>query len=387
MKTSVRKFLAAGLTLWCALALGAACPKQGPGVETGARSGGGTRVTGVSVPEANQVQINGSGLIDGTPFVISDPLRIVVDVKDVFAGQNLPSNVAGAGVIKDVEVKSLPDLNPPVVRVVVSVSQDVTYELKNRGMSLLLVLEPKANGEPVEGTREDANKLPYDETKKELERLLSGAPPPPMSPLPYSGGSGMPAQESSLLAHLPPPNFDGSATVVGDVFYRTTDDGLQILIVTNGAPARFSDYEERNPARLVVDFQGLTKGTSQWTYPVNYRGVSQVRIGQHPGMTRVVIDFRGKLPAYSVKKTASGVAVTIIKGAYMPGGVESQSYTTTSQESLRSVAQRVYNNPDAWTTILSANRDAFTRREIDEIRNSNGNSLVGSGLTLRVPTR
>ncbi|HUT53205.1 MAG TPA: AMIN domain-containing protein [bacterium] len=389
MKRKMRLSVALGLPLLCAALLGAACPKQKTGVEAGPKKKGATTVTEVSMPEANQVEIKGSSLLEGYPFLIPDPLRIGVDVKDAQAALDLPSQISGSGVITNIEVKSLPNLEPPVVRVIATVNQNVTYELKNRGMSLVLVLEPKEG--PVAEEQPDASKiLPYDETKKELERMLSGAPPPPMSPSPaYSGARPAMAENvpQAKLRMMPPPNGDGSANAVGDILYRTTDDGVQILIVTNGSVARFADYDVPNPPRLVVDFQGMTVATPKYTYPVSWGGVSQVRLGKHPGMARVVVDFRGKMPAYSVKRTESGVSITVFKAGYVPGGVDCQYYTTGAGESLRDVARKVYGNPEAWVTIMSANRGLFKRSELEEMRKNGGSTILGEAIKLKVPNR
>lgn len=366
------------------------------------------RVTGVSVPQANQVLITASGRIKGKPFTLPDPERVAVDISNVSA-KDLPSEVSGMGVITRVEIKYLPDLNPPVVRVIAHVSQQVTYNLDHQGKSLALILTPKdISSDPAWVDAETKStttgpgtegELPYEDTKRELERLLSGAPPDPIATTgpvyiaPVDSSPGGPvgptkAAGAPLLPSMPASNA-GAATMVGDILYRTMvpDEGMQIMILTNGLVNNYSDFDTKSPARIVVDLYGLSSNTPKNTYPIRWLGIRNVRVKTDSAKTRVTINFSGRLKAYDVKRTGSGVVVSIYKTKPAAGAYTYQSYTTGSGDNLRTISERFYGNQEGWPRLLAANEDLFTAGEIKQIRKDKGASTLGENLTIKVPAR
>ncbi len=344
-------------------------------------------VTEVSVPEGNQVLITGNGAMDAYPFIMEERV-VAVDVKAAAMASGMQDrlNVGGSDLITDVEVRPLTAMSVPVVRVVVHVKRDVTYRLDNRMSSVALILE--ATGKD-EGMGDDT--LPYEEAKEELIRLETGAPPQPYGPGGPARVAASPqvkatSQYSPMLVQMPGPGGGGSATVVGDVLYRTIEDGLQILILTNGRVRDFVDFDLSRPPRIVVDFPGLGDATSQSVYNLSFAGVKSIKVGQHYDKTRVVINLK-KLTAYDVSLTRSGVVVTVIDAKYVPGGFNFTEYRTGANESLRDVANKHYGNPEAWSRLLAANRDIFTKRELEDIRRSDGAVILGTNVIIRVPVR
>ena len=371
----------AGLAL-----LGAACPKktnvQAAALETMAN----TVVTGVSVPEANQVLI-----VAGAPFQATaaspDPLQVTVDIVDAIAATEVPRQLSGQGIVKEVQVKELKDLEPPILRVTAILNQEASAELKEKDNGVLLVLTPKT-GVTAAAEVSQGPTLPYQETKEEIERLMAGAPPEPVAPLgPEYQTTPAGANLPSILTPMPAPNPDGSASVVGDIYYRTLPDGLQIMIMTNGQVGRFSDYDTGSPAMLYVEFPGLAVATPQKVYPVRWGGISDVTVAAKGGKAVVAIDFAGGLQAYDLRKTTTGVVVTIYKAKYLPGGISSRNYVTVAGDSLRSISARFYGDEDGWQRILSANRGVFTASEVRAIQNSNGSIPLGVNLSLQIPVR
>lgn len=368
-----------------ALSLGAQCGAQDASVETGSAAPlGSSVVTSVSVPEADQVEINGQGLLQGAAYPLSNPPQIVVDVENAVMSPGLETNIGGSGSITSVEVQQVPNAGTPTVRVTINLSQDMTYDYSPRGTSLKVMLRPR----PAEVEPEI---IPYDDTKEELDRMISGAPPQISSyssedyATEYGSASATPPP---FLRDLPSPNADGSANVVGDIFFRTLDNAVQIMIFTNGRVADFNDFNVLNPPRLVVDLWGLDKATKSSLYNMGWGGVKTVRIGKHADRTRVVIDLAGsRLPAYEVHNTRTGIAVTVYNKPYVNGGFRHQIYVSQSGDTFRSIAQEVYGNSNNWERLMTANRDRFTSQELREMYKNDGNIQLGVGLKVRVPTR
>jgi type IV pilus assembly protein PilQ len=396
-RLKLKKFLAPGLLVLGLALVGAQCPQEGVDLDAAPAATGAT-VSGVTVLEDNRIEISGNAFLEGYPYRLEGPLRIVVDINYANLGGDVPREQSGSGAISRVEAKILHEVDIPMVRVIAYVDQDVTYKMDEKINKLILMLEPSeaAGLMPVE---EEVTPMPFDETKEELERLLAGAPPRYITTeMPYkeqaagSGGLGEYAHATGslrpLLGDMPPPKMDGSASEVHDVFYRISDEGIQIMILTNGPVTDFLDFDLPSPPKIVVDFWGMSAGTSKRVFPIAWAGVRQVRLGVHHDKIRAVVDLRGGLPAYDVKKTGSGVVVTILKKEkYTPGGVSVKRYTTGPGDSLRTIAQREYGNANNWPRLISANRNIFTRTELETIRKNNGHGEIGQGLTIRVPVR
>ena len=391
--TNMRKWITAavilGIMIWVP-----ACKKNPTDAvaEAVVRSADAT-VTDVSVGPGNQIVVKGNGVLDGYVFPLGEN-EIAIDISGAVLAKGISTYVSGSGVIDSVELKNLDQLDNPVVRIVTDLNENVTFNLESNQEGLVLTLM-----EREEKSSEDEDyKIPYEETKAELERLLSGAPPSPFSGTSSGISVSAPyirpaAQEGGVESHgpfvvqLPPSNYDGTATVVGDIFYRTLEKGIQIMVLTNGDVGDFLDFDLKDQRSIVLDFWGLREVTPKNQYSVKYGGIDKIRIGKHHDKTRVVIDLKTKIPAYDIRKTNSGVVITIIKGPYIYGGISYSVYNAGKNESLRTVAKRHYGNPNNWKRVFSANQDRFTKKEIKSIMKSDGAVEIGEGLTLRIPTR
>lgn len=374
--------------------IGAQC--QNSEVDVSTPLGLSAQVTGVSVSGDSQVTISGNSKLKAFAFIMDDPVRVAVDVKGATLSSDVEKEMAGAGMISRVEINQL-DLNPPVVRVICYVPDDVDYQLESEGKALILtVMRPQAGGKDPEQVAEEGT-MPYDETKDELEALLAGRPTPTMSassapmpsggPVQYSGAGESSSQYPPILPDMPPPNANGSANMVGDIYYRTGDEGIQIMIMTNGPVADFLDFDIVNPPKLVLDLWGCRDQTPKNVFPLKWGGVDQIRVGVHYDKTRVVIDFSGALKAYDIKRTNSGLVVTIGKAPYVQGAGNFKTRTTGTGQSLRSIAQAEYGNPDNWPRLVSANRDRFTNEELKQFISAEGALVLGENLDIRVPVR
>jgi hypothetical protein len=103
----------------------------------------------------------------------------------------------------------------------------------------------------------------------------------------------------------------GTATQVNDILYRFSGSQVQILIKTNGMVGKYQDLTLNQPNRLVIDLPGLKEASPKDQFSIGHSGVQRVRLGAHPGKTRVVIDFPGPIPAYSFSRVKQGLVITL----------------------------------------------------------------------------
>lgn len=353
--------------LFSVLAVGATCENQG--VSARAPLGAGTKVTQVSAPEPDRVAVSVSGRVDSYAFVLSeDPFRIALDLRDAELAPEVAASVSGRGIVESVEVVALSDLDPPVVRVIANLSQPATFKTERKADGVSLALEP------MKADRSASDFIAYEDSPKTARPAARAMPAGDFTP--------------PFLPVMPSANPDGSASAVGEIFFRFLEDGtVQVMIYANGPVRDFVDFDLLGPPRLVVDLWGVSPVTPKKNYGVDYGAVKRVRIGDHGDKTRVVIECRGPLPAYEVQRIANGLVVTVFKMKNVQGGANYKVRVSGVGESLRSIALEEYGNGDCWPRLLSANRRHFTSEELRMMHNTDGAVEIGEGLEIRVPVR
>jgi type IV pilus assembly protein PilQ len=281
---------------------------------------------------ADQVTIQGSGpLLKATPFILGDPIRLMIDFKAATVAANVPASIpVGGDPIQTVQVTTLPgsSVMPSTVRLQLNLAKDVNYQLQPSGNTLVIVLTPR-----LFKTQETIPEEVYKQAKKVEESLYSTGqytPPPSGIEMPRAQDRSQPGASTPVapelaapgpgiteLQPLPPapppvePAVRGTASQVVDILYRSGDRGFQILIKTNGGVGNYSLFTLDQPNRLVVDLPGLQSAAPKSTFPLGQPGIQRVRVGAHPNKTRVVIDFSGPIPAYALSRARQGLIVTL----------------------------------------------------------------------------
>jgi type IV pilus assembly protein PilQ len=93
--------------------------------------------------------------------------------------------------------------------------------------------------------------------------------------------------------------------------------GTVIHLQADGSLAGFKTFTLRDPARLVIDLPGIQNGLAQNAVSVGTAQVSRVRVAEHDGKLRVVIDAgqnAGDLAKSQVLPTADGLVVAMGEG-------------------------------------------------------------------------
>jgi general secretion pathway protein D len=88
--------------------------------------------------------------------------------------------------------------------------------------------------------------------------------------------------------------------------------GARIVLATDGAPPVTEPFPLASPSRLVLDLPGVANATGKQRFDIGSRGVLRVRVGQHAGFLRIVLDLApGADAAYRVERSASGVVLAL----------------------------------------------------------------------------
>lgn len=143
---------------------------------------------------------------------------------------------------------------------------------------------------------------------RRLETVISPTPPtiPPV-PTGQKAGSAMEiaraeprAAPAPPAAVQPPANTGATAAVrsLTDIRIRDFAAVVAVQLVTNGPIRRHSSIELQRPPRLVIDLYDVGAVEARLTAGLrpNAPPVTRVRVGQHPGRLRVVLDLARETP-------------------------------------------------------------------------------------------
>ena len=277
---------------------------------------------------ADQVTIQATApLIKATPFILGDPIRLMIDFKDATVAAGVPASIpVGGDPIQTVGVTTLPgsETLQSTVRLQIDLARDVAYQLQPSGNTLVVALTPRQEKGPT-AIPEDV----YNQAKAVEEQLYTTGkytPPPSGIHMPPAAEMTQPAAPTQVAPELAPPpptapelmplplappTVAGTATQVTDILYRSSEHRFQILVKANGVVGKYSPLTLDQPNRLVIDLPGLKQAAAKTTYPIRQSGIQQVRVGSHPDKTRVVIDFSGPIPTYSFSRAKQGLVVTL----------------------------------------------------------------------------
>jgi type IV pilus assembly protein PilQ len=300
--TSKLKLLA-GTLLWVALAAGTA---QAAEINV---------IRSIDVQErdgALELSVQGSRPPSYSVFKLQDPQRLVIDLAGAdVSSVTAPGAVGKAGVIS-VSTAQYQDQRSSVGRIIVALDGPRKYEVAPQG-DAVVVRVLAAGAAAATAAPEPA--------------VASPSPPPAVEAGPADGtppavsaqAAAAPAAAEPAAAAAPPAAPSADDHVVS----RRVDEarvarsaravtGLRekdgrIYLSTDGEVARVEILELRDPARLVLDLQGVSKAPRG---AVPLQGMfTQARFGQAGGAIRVVLDAAGELPALEVKRSKGGLVI------------------------------------------------------------------------------
>ncbi|MDP3718537.1 MAG: type IV pilus secretin PilQ [Acidobacteriota bacterium] len=288
-----RLVLAAPLAAALAVTLTASGPvPRGPGADTPALRSISSRLDGA----LSTVLIEAS---EPVAYLTSqpDPLTVLVDLRNTTAGSLAAMPIAAmlapvAGVA--IEGASAPD-GAPVARVRVRLERAAKHRVRSSRNTILVEVDRGAapGGAAVTTVPSIAPKAP----------TFAKAPTSAKAPAGETAGEPAVAKTTAVRA---------MATALRSITASEVSNGFAITLAGNGPLVASSVDETRDlPARVFLDFQGVTAGRAAPVTAVNAAGIERVRVAtnsREPLVTRVVIDLARKLP-YTVETVGEEIRV------------------------------------------------------------------------------
>jgi type IV pilus assembly protein PilQ len=107
---------------------------------------------------------------------------------------------------------------------------------------------------------------------------------------PLGGLASTPGLESEAMDEASEPAAGSPATKLTAVDVERVDGGVVLHLRADGAIESAGSFTLDGPERLVIDLPGLTSGLGRDQMAIDSPQATRLRIGQHEGMVRVVVD-------------------------------------------------------------------------------------------------
>jgi len=146
----------------------------------------------------------------------------------------------------------------------------------------------------------------------------------------HASGAAGPADASS-----PAVRSEDAATALLGVRTETSADGTVIRLDADGTIAGAKSFVLSEPARLVIDLPGIESKLAESLVAVGSAHVQRIRVGQHEGKVRVVMDAgedASAFPERVLTPTADGLLVTLGNGEALAQAAATPTPTAAAPE-------------------------------------------------------
>jgi type IV pilus assembly protein PilQ len=231
-------------------------------------------------PGGAEVVVQGDRAPTFTVFRLSEPDRLVIDFSTADAA-GIRGHHAGAGPVRGVVASQFTDERASVGRVLVSLDEEAQYDVRAEGRKVVVRVEDP------QGQRASAPQAPAAAPAEEA----------PMAAAVRADGV--------LASHLDERPVRNPAQRITGLSYAK--DVLKVT--TDGELAKYEILELGDPPRLAVDLYGVKLATRP--PKVSSARLSNLRAGTHEDKVRLVLDAKDGLPAYTPRRTATGLELRL----------------------------------------------------------------------------
>jgi type IV pilus assembly protein PilQ len=277
------------------------------------------------VGEGDSILIEASGKIKYTAFRLTDPSRLIIDMPDVSLDiVDKPINVNN-DFITEIKTSTYGYGDRKIGRIEVGLREGIEHEIKAGKDSLVAklrrdvfisifagqqqeegmedrqaeVVEPEVIEETLTGG-EGTDLAGVEEVVEETENEEASMEE---QPLPWDVSEQEEVIDEALVKL-------GRADKILNIETEEIEGGTLVKIITNGMPGNYNSFGLDSPARLVIDVWGVENLVKDKTIDVDDIYVKRVRIGEHPGKSRIVVDSsKDILPPYSIEKVGNTILV------------------------------------------------------------------------------
>ena len=255
-----------------------------------APSGESAELSGVRVEtgtDATQVVLLGVAGAHPTAVEEQNPARIVVALPTAVAASAEGATPVWDGTLEEVTVsREAASADGALTHVVIGLATDAIWEMQTAEEGLVV-------------------------------RVQRGTTPDAVEPVATSDGS------SDPWAGAAPASEMKRASVLSGVSARASGQGVLLELQADGQIEGAKSFVLEQPLRLVVDLPGMKSALSESRVAVEHGTVKTVRVGQHEGKVRVVVDGADGATSFGEKSAPhAGGLWLALAGAELPASAE-----------------------------------------------------------------
>ncbi|MCI0672339.1 MAG: AMIN domain-containing protein, partial [Myxococcaceae bacterium] len=268
---------------------------------------------------------------------LSSPDRLVVDLSSADASA-IKGQHSGQGPVSGVVASQFSDERASVGRLLLALDRASEYDVRADGTRVVISVDggpgaPAAASAATAGTPAPA-KVAKASASNEAPAAKATAPAKvsaqpevarTAAAAPTKAATAPVKTEAAPVAREEQASAPGAAALAENVVAAEADErevsrparritaltlsSEALRVRTDGEVARYEVLQLENPARLAVDVYDVSLAARA---PKSKGGpISEVRVGEHGGKVRLVLDVRGAMPAYRVARRADGFDVVL----------------------------------------------------------------------------
>ncbi len=268
------------------------------------------------VGEGDSILIEAAGKIKYTAFNLMDPPRLIIDMPDANLDNVDKPMAVNNDFITEIDTSTYGYGDKKIGRIEVGLKEGIEHEIKVGEDRLTVKLTKSvfisgfAAEQPVEAEEVKAEMVEpvmaeedilvsesWEVEAEDRDVDIEIAPEEDIS-------EGWDLGEETITVS------SGKADKILKIEATGVEEGTIVKIITNGSPDNYNSFGLESPARLVIDIWGVESLVQDKTIDVDDINVKRIRIGDHPGKSRIVIDSsRDILPPYSIDKVDNTLMV------------------------------------------------------------------------------
>ncbi|MCB0271601.1 MAG: type IV pilus secretin PilQ [Bdellovibrionales bacterium] len=329
-----------------------------------------------SEPLGTVISFVGTKEMSPNIFKLEDPDRIVLDLTDTKLGDVKSEFNVGDSTVSRISLQQFDDGGSSLSRAEIALNIPADYQMDSLNNRLVITVgdvdNPLAIAQPSESAAEvatgdasgaDVAAPSFDDSSfEDLGQVFSVEEDQTGDPFALSGESAAP-----ITAPTEPVLSTPASSLVA-VDYATSEEGTVVMITGDGV---FESIEEKtlaSPNRLVFDFMNVQNvNVDQKNIALETPEVSQIRIGENDGYTRVVLDLQSdEVPDYTLSKNNDKATILVSRGfaaaSQAPAPQATESFQEEATVPLDATASTTFE--DSSTVNVDLGLDVVNRKKI-----------------------
>jgi len=265
----------------------------------------------------NEINIHANRSLQPGAYIQPSPPKLILTINNADLVQGVPaSGEATEGMIKAWQVAVVKSERVQGeetkeiynVRLTADLTKNATYQLTSTDFGCKLALQDiKFVEKGPETTNIEIPKELYSKIQK-----MSG--PSGMAVATSTPEEEKAAREmlNELVPERPTVEKLPPATTITDLSYRTIEKTFEVVITGDGEFRDFKVNTLDNPVRVYLDIFGIKCKLPKNIFQVNTGNVQQIRIGQYPEKTRVVVELKGKIKDPRIVNVKNKIVISIV---------------------------------------------------------------------------